>query len=78
MIGCMVFEEVNNMTARVNAILSRVLSVEIGNQEKWKNKDMDNGFDTTDRDEAVTELQQFMRDNNIEFRTDYYFDGLNS
>lgn len=66
------------MTARVNAILSRVLSVEIGNQEKWKNKDMDNGFDTTDRDEAVTELQQFMRDNNIEFRTDYYFDGLNS
>lgn len=65
------------MTARVNAILSRVLSEEIGRQEKWKNKDMDNGFDTTDRDEAVAELQQFMRDNNIEFRTDYYLDGRN-
>lgn len=66
------------MTARVNAILSRVLSEELGRQEKWKNQDTDNGFDTTDRDEAVTELQQFMRDNNIEFRTDYYFEGRNS
>jgi hypothetical protein len=71
-------KEDTNMTARVNAILSRVLSEEIGRQEKWKNKDMDNGFNTTDRDEAVAELQQFMRDNDIEFRTDYYFDGLNS
>lgn len=63
------------MTARVNAILSRVLSEEIGRQEKWKIKDSNNGFDTTDRDEAIQEIKNFMVENNIEIRTDYYLEG---
>lgn len=63
------------MTARMNAILSRILSEELGNQEKWKIKDSNNGFDTTDRDEAIQEIKNFMIENNIELRTDYYLEG---
>lgn len=63
------------MTARMNSILSRVLSEELGRQAKWKIKDSDNGFDTTDRDEAIQDIKNFMSENNIEVRTDYYLEG---
>lgn len=61
----------------MKSIFSRLLSTEIGKQEKWKNRDEDRGFDTSDRDKVVAEIQQFMKDNQIEFRTDYYLEGLN-
>lgn len=66
------------MTSTLKSVFSRVLSEEIGKQEKWKNNDEDNGFDASHRDEVVKEIQQFMRDNEIDFRTDYYFEGRNN
>ncbi len=63
------------MTDTMKSIFSRCLSTEIGKQEKWKNRDEDRGFNTSDRDKLVAEIRQFMQENNIEFRTDYYLDG---
>lgn len=66
------------MTDTMKSVLSRVFSQEIGKQEKWKNEDEERGFDASDRYEVVADIQDFMRDNQIEFRVDYYWDGRNS
>lgn len=49
-------------------ILSRVLSAEIGNQEIWKEQDLERfGCDKIGRDEIIEEIRQFMKDNDIKF-----------
>lgn len=65
------------MSEFMRSILSRVLSQEIGHQEKWKNEEEDKyGYCNADRDNYVKEIQQFMQDNNIEFRTDFYLEAV--
>ena len=56
----------------MKSVLSRVLSQEIGNQLKWKENDINNGFsDGTDRNNNIARIKKFMSDNDIEFRQDY-------
>ena len=56
------------MSERIREILSRVLSAEIGNQEIWKEQDLERfGCDKIGRDEIIEEIRQFMKDNDIKF-----------
>lgn len=56
----------------MKSVLSRVLSQEIGNQLKWKESDIKNGYsDGSDRDDNIARIKQFMNDTGIEFRPDY-------
>ena len=65
------------MSECMRSILSRVLSQEIGHQEKWKNEEEDKyGRCMGDRDEYVEEIRQFMKENNIEFRADFYLEAV--
>jgi len=59
------------MSERMRSILSRVLSTEIGNQQIWKRKDMENGYVGIPRDEIIEEIKDFMEDNNITINYDY-------
>ena len=57
----------------MRTILSRVLSQEIGNQIRWKDEDIKNGFgDAMSRDENIEEIKEFMKQNGIEIRPDYF------
>lgn len=59
------------MTKLVNAVLERVLSEELGRQNAWLKDDMNNGFDTSTREAVITELKEFMTENDIEIRPDF-------
>lgn len=62
----------------MKGILSRVLSQELANQEKWQQKEVkEYGADLAERDEIKAIINKFMEENDIEFRTDYYFECLN-
>ena len=66
----------NNQSERVTAILSRILSEEIAHQEQWKKSDIERfGECKTDRDGIIVELKQFMKDNDIPFSYDHYFNA---
>lgn len=57
----------------MRTILSRVLSKEIGNQMRWKDEDIKNGFgDAMSRDKNIEEIKEFMKQNGIEIRPDYF------
>lgn len=57
----------------MRTILSRVLSQEIGNQMRWKDEDIKNGFgDGADRDKNIGKIKEFMKQNGIEIRPDYF------
>lgn len=56
------------MTKRMRSILSRVLSEEIYNQLIWKQNDINNGFDGTDRDNIISDIKDFMTENGIEIK----------
>ena len=63
-----------NMSERIREILSRVLSAEIGNQEIWKEQDLERfSCDKIGRDEIIEEIRQFMKDNDIKFDDFSYF-----
>lgn len=62
------------MSERIREILSRVLSAEIGNQEIWKEQDLERfSCDKIGRDEIIEEIRQFMKDNDIKFDDFSYF-----
>lgn len=64
------------MSERIREILSRVLSAEIGNQEIWKEQDLERlGCDKIGRDEIIKEIRQFMKDNDIKFDDFSYYKG---
>lgn len=60
------------MTERMQGILSRVLSQEIAKQEIWNKEDIANGFPT--REGTIQEIKDFMEENNIKFRKDFYYE----
>lgn len=61
------------MTDLMKSILSRVLSQEIAHQEIWAEKELKRfGEPKINREEINKEIRQFMKDNNIEFRQDFY------
>lgn len=62
------------MTNTMNAILERVLSEEIAKQEMQSKKDIANGFPS--RDNIIKEIKDFMEENNIKFRQDFYLDTI--
>lgn len=55
------------MDAFMKGILSRVLSDEIRNQEKWKEDERKMGFsdDRTHRDYNIQKITEFMEENDI-------------
>lgn len=53
------------------SILSRVLSQEIGNQERWAKQEQDRGV-YTDREHTIDKIKKFMEENKIEIRPDYF------
>lgn len=64
------------MSERIREILSRVLSAEIGNQEIWKEQDLERfSCDKIGRDEIIEEIRQFMKDNDIKFDDFSYFNA---
>ena len=65
------------MTEMMKSILGRVLSQEIAHQENWKADDIRRfGEDRVDRDEIIAQVKDFMKENGIQFREDFYFDEL--
>lgn len=62
------------MTNTMNAILERVLSEEIAKQEMQSKKDIANGFPP--RDNIIKEIKDFMEENDIKFRQDFYLDTI--
>lgn len=52
------------MSDVMRSILSRVLTEEVAQQETWKKKELEDGFDS-DRDGIIDEIRQFMTDNDI-------------
>ena len=56
-----------NMDAFMKGILSRVLSDEIRNQQKWKEDERKQGFpdDVTHRDANIAHIKKFMEENDI-------------
>lgn len=65
------------MTDRLNAILERVLSEELGKQSVWKEDDKKHGFPIDTRNEAIKDIEDFMKVNGIKLNRAYYFDGKN-
>ena len=65
------------MTDLMKGILGRVLSQEIAHQENWKKDDIERfGNDGTNRDMIIQQIKDFMEENEIQFREDFYFDEL--
>ena len=65
------------MTEMMKSILGRVLSQEIAHQENWKADDIRRfGEDKVNRDEIIAQVKDFMEENGIQFREDFYFDEL--
>lgn len=62
------------MTNTMNAILERVLSEEIAKQEMQSKEDIANGFPS--RDNIIKEIKDFMKENDIKFRQDFYLDTI--
>ena len=62
------------MTNTMNAILERVLSEEIAKQEMQSKKDIANG--SPSRDNIIKEIKDFMKENDIKFRQDFYLDTI--
>lgn len=56
------------MKDMMKSILSRVLSEEIAHQENWKHEEHGN----VNRDRIISEIKNFMEENGIEFRQDFY------
>ena len=59
------------MNSVINSVLSRVLSQEIALQEKWKENDI-KMLGNSERDKVISEILNFMKNENIEFRNDFY------
>lgn len=63
------------MTDVMNGILSRVLSQEIAHQEIWQQQEVERfGKEMTGRNNIIKEIQNFMIENDIPFRNDFYLD----
>lgn len=64
------------MDTFMKSILSRVLSEEIGKQQKWADREeKEYGLDRANREDNVKRIQQFMKDNDIQFREDFYLNA---
>lgn len=63
------------MTKTMSAILVRVLSEELGRQRAWRENDIEEGFDGSDRDEVIEEIKTFMKENSIDINSSYALDG---
>ena len=63
------------MTTLMNGLLERVLSEELGRQTAWRQQDTDRGFDTADREKVMQEIRDFMKENDIKYRDDFFTDG---
>lgn len=61
------------MTDTMKGILSRVLSQEIAHQEIWAQEELEKfGEPKIKREEIVAEIKKWMKDNDVEFRDDFY------
>lgn len=63
------------MTKRLESVLSRVLSTEIGTQLAWREQDMKNDLPYEDRNTVIEELKQFMDVRGIDLNYDYVIKG---
>lgn len=65
------------MTEVQRMILSRVLSQELGKQERWMRKEKEQfGTDGSDRKSLKKEIENFMEEEGIEFREDFYLEEV--
>ncbi len=65
------------MTEVQRMILSRVLSQELGKQERWMRKEKEQfGTDGSDRKSLKKEIENFMEKEGIEFREDFYLEEV--
>lgn len=61
------------MNERMKSILSRVLSLEIRNQEKWEKEDIARfGECQIDRQSIIKDIREYMEQNDIKFSYDWY------
>jgi len=63
------------MTKTMSAILVRVLSEELGRQKAWREQDISNGFENAYRNNVMKEIEDFMKENDIEINSSYVYDG---
>ena len=62
------------MNKIMKGILSRLLSQEIANQERWQQDEIKKyGKQKLDRDKIIKNIKDFMKENEIEFSYDWYF-----
>lgn len=67
------YKEEETMDEFMKSILSRVLSEEIGKQQYWGFvEEKEYGTDPSNREDNARRIRQFMTDNDIEFREDFY------
>ena len=66
------------MTEKMNHILERVLSEELGRQDAWLEEDRSMGFDVSNRKSAIDEIHEFMMTNDISIRQDFYYSAYHS
>ena len=64
------------MTKYMNAVLERVLSEELGRQSVWLADDKADGRDTKTRTGIIEEIKNFMDQEGIKFRQDFFEDGV--
>lgn len=63
------------MNSIMKGILSRLLSQEIANQERWQQDEIKKyGKQQIDRDKIIKNIKDFMRENEIEFSERCYDD----
>lgn len=65
----------------MKSILCRVLSEEIAHQEQWKENDIklfgseEKAKETSDRDEWIKRIKEWMKENDIKFSYDHYLNA---
>lgn len=65
------------MTDTMKSILERVLSQEIAHQENWQADDAERfGEDVMNRGRIIQEVKEFMEQNDIKFREDFYLQEI--
>lgn len=62
------------MSEMMRSILCRVLSQEVAHQEIWKKEDIEVfGTDRQKRGEIVEEIKEWMKQNDVDFNLEYYY-----
>ena len=63
------------MTDLMRGLLERVLSEELGRQAAWLQQDEENLIFIGNRENVMQEIKDFMKENDIRFRDDFYINA---